>query len=261
MPSLTQHSGSSSGPWKVPGPQAPTVEEFQRRIRLFVGEGQYTESDIVALSPIKISENLFSQMVGFMLKLYAPDDCINLVWEFTRDEHGKAAPHGYGKTQSQAEWLGQDFYDSHEVPQSEAGAWIRMNPISRRGISSKDVKAYRFTLVEFDFLPVAEQLAFFARIKLPIAALVLSGGRSVHAWVRVEAQDSRTYAERVRAIFKSLSVFGIDPANKNANRLARLPGAVRTIGAVGEGIQKLLYLNPDPSSEGLTEHPGGPNAE
>jgi hypothetical protein len=79
--------------------------------------------------------------------------------------------------------------------------------------------------------------------------------------VRVDAQDSKAYTERVNAIFKWLRAFGIDQANKNPNRLARLPGAVRTIGAVGEGIQKLLYLNPDPSSEGLTQHTGAPHAE
>jgi|ERR1044071_426054 hypothetical protein len=253
MPSLTQQEGSTSGPRRNQCPSdAPTLEEYQRRIQLFLGESRCTEADIAAQSPVRILDEPFGQTVFFLKNLYDINDQINIVWDYTPNGPDKAAPTGYGKTQSMGEWVGRDFYNTHEVPQSAAGAWIRMNPLNGQGISNRDVESHRFTLVEFDFLPVEEQLAFFARIKLPIAALVLSGGRSVHAWVRVGASSAKIYTERVNAIFKWLRAFGIDQANKNPNRLARLPGAIRTIGAVGQGIQKLLYLNPNPSSEGLT---------
>ena len=47
--------------------------------------------------------------------------------------------------------------------------------------------------------------------------------------------------------------FGVDGKNKNPSRLSRLPGARRTIGAVGDGVQRLVYLNPQPEQRRILE--------
>lgn len=138
-----------------------------------------------------------------------------------------------------------------QVPQSEAGCWIRINPLDGEGIGNKNVTVFRYALLEMDSVPLDLQLAFFARIELPIAAIVKSGGKSVHAWVKVDCLDATSYTDTVGRLYALLAVFGIDQSNKNPSRLARFPGATRQIGRVGDGAQELLYLNPNPTGQAI----------
>lgn len=120
----------------------------------------------------------------------------------------------------------------------EAGAWIRINPTS--GSSNKDVTRYAYSLVESDSLPIEEQKKLLINMRLPIVAMVESGGKSVHAIVRVDAEDLAEYKQRVSFLYDWLSKhqFIVDEANKNPARLSRLPGAMRN----GK-IQKLIATN------------------
>lgn len=120
----------------------------------------------------------------------------------------------------------------------EAGAWIRINPTS--GASNKDVTRYAYSLVESDSLPIEEQKKLLINMKLPIVAMVESGGKSVHAIVRVDAKDLTEYKQRVSFLYDWLSKhqFVVDEANKNPARLSRLPGAMRN----GK-LQKLIATN------------------
>ena len=173
--------------------------------------------------------------------------------EFAANRDGKLVPTGYGTTRASAEWVAR-WTERRVVPQGEAGCWIRLNPTDGTGISDANITAFRVALIEFDEVPLETQLAFFAKIRLPIAALVMSGGKSLHAWVRIGAPDAATYKALVGELYSALGRFGIDPANKNPSRLARLPGARRRdAGARGDGIQKLLYLNPSPTGKSITE--------
>lgn len=120
----------------------------------------------------------------------------------------------------------------------EAGAWIRINPTA--GASNKDVTRYAYSLVESDSLPIEEQKKLLINMRLPIVAMVESGGKSVHAIVRVDAEDLAEYKQRVSFLYDWLSKhqFVVDEANKNPARLSRLPGAMRN----GK-IQKLIATN------------------
>jgi hypothetical protein len=79
--------------------------------------------------------------------------------------------------------------------------------------------------------------------------ILTSGGKSVHAWVRINAPDRASYRSKVGQMFALLERFGVDQANKNPSRLSRLAGAQRRIGVTGDGRQRLLYFNPDNNSE------------
>jgi len=182
--------------------------------------------------------------------LYAPDDNINIVCQFTVSEKGKANPKGGGKTLARDEWV--KWFKTKGIPRSEAGAWIRMNPCSDTGtgkggaIQDCDIQSFRYLLLESDVLSVERQLSLYARLKLPIAALLSSGAKSIHAWIKIAAATSEAYTENVLRILSALKPFGFDQSNKNPSRLSRLPGAKRGIGAVGDGLQQLIYLNPAP---------------
>ena len=106
------------------------------------------------------------------------------------------------------------------------------------------VAAHRFAVLEMDKASMAEQLAFWAAVKLPVAALIHSGGKSLHGWVRVDCADASEWARDVAGrLFPAYFVpMGFDPACSNASRLSRMPGHVRA--DTGQ-VQRLLYLAPD----------------
>lgn len=213
-----------------------------------VGDYTCTKSELMEMSPVQIPMDSTEQMICALEALYDPADKINIVGNCHKETESKAVPIGYGKTHPQSTWVrGRRVY----VPKDQGGAWIRMNPTNGEGISDKDIVDYRYALVEFDDVPMDTQLAFFAKINLPIAMLVHSGGKSVHAWILINAPDIHKYREMVAKVYALLAKFGIDTANKNPGRLSRLPGAVREIGAVGGGKQELLYLNPTPKWEAI----------
>lgn len=120
------------------------------------------------------------------------------------------------------------------------GAWIRFNPLDGKGAADRNVTAFRYALVESDVLPIQEQLAAYQKLELPIACLVHSGGKSVHAIVHIDAPDESEYRKRVLFMYSFLSAHGltVDQANKNPSRLSRLPGVLRN-----GNRQKLLAVN------------------
>lgn len=184
--------------------------------------------------------------------LYLGNESLNIVCKFI-EEGGKAKPSGPGRIMTRDKWV-EYVRSSSGVPQSKAGAWVRPNPCTPQGsghtgaVTDSDVTAWRFLLLESDVLPLESQLALFSKLKLPIAAVIMSGGISAHAWVKLDAKSAASFSETGRRILSALEPFGIDQANKNPSRLSRLPGAVREIGGVGEGVQELLWLNPGRSA-------------
>lgn len=104
-------------------------------------------------------------------------------------------------------------------------------------------------------------------MNLPIKAVVWSGGKSLHAFIKIDAGTDRAlYNERVRKLYDFLESknMDIDKANKNPCRLSRIPGFFR-----GDDMQYLvaremgtkdwdeferLYLNKRQSSEAVAEN-------
>ena len=111
----------------------------------------------------------------------------------------------------------------------EVGGWIRFNPLDGDGVKNENVTKFKYALVESDTLPIAEQDIIFRKLELPIAALVHSGGKSLHAIVRVDAADYDEYRKRVEFLYDFLEKQGvsIDKQNRNPSRLSRMPGLTR----------------------------------
>ena len=111
----------------------------------------------------------------------------------------------------------------------KAGAWIRFNPLDGNGIKNENVTSFRYALVESDSLPLEKQNALIRELQLPVAALVYSGGKSIHAIVRIEASDFTEYKKRVEYLYSVCGKNGliVDTQNKNPSRLSRMPGVVR----------------------------------
>ena len=111
----------------------------------------------------------------------------------------------------------------------EAGAWIRFNPLDGKGGKNENITDYRYALVESDSMDLAKQNAIIRELELPVACLVYSGGKSIHAIVHIDAADYHEYRKRVDYLYTICKKKGleVDQQNKNPSRLSRMPGVLR----------------------------------
>lgn len=111
----------------------------------------------------------------------------------------------------------------------EAGAWIRFNPLDGKDCKNENVTDFRYALVESDSMELDQQNAMLRELELPIAALVFSGKKSLHAIVKIDAADYREYRQRVEYLYNICKKNGLklDTQNKNPSRLSRMPGVIR----------------------------------
>lgn len=111
----------------------------------------------------------------------------------------------------------------------EAGAWIRFNPLDGKGVKNENVTEYKYALVESDTMDLEKQNAIMRELDLPIAALVYSGKKSIHAIVKVDAANYEEYRKRVDYLYTVCKKNGltVDNQNRNPSRLSRLPGVER----------------------------------
>ena len=206
------------------------------------------EVDTWEASPIRPPNDYRKDAICLLENLYKPGELINFVTDFDLDA-GKARPKGKGETVERDALLAR--WRRRGMPRSEAGGWLRMNPLDGRGVADSNVTVHRFALVECDAIPLGLQLSLIVRLPLPIALITTSARRSFHGWVRIDAESADEYRETVIEMLALLGKFGVDSSNKNPSRLSRLPGVVRRIGAEGDGKQRLLYLNPHPVQKAI----------
>lgn len=111
----------------------------------------------------------------------------------------------------------------------EAGAWIRFNPLDGQGVKNENVTEFKYALVESDTMDLEKQNAIMRELELPIATLVFSGKKSIHAIVKVDAANYEEYRKRVDYLYDVCKKNGlnIDSQNRNPSRLSRMPGVER----------------------------------
>jgi hypothetical protein len=115
--------------------------------------------------------------------------------------------------------------------------------LSKRGDSA--VAGFLYAVAEFDGMDKADQLALWWGFRsAPIVALIDSGGKSIHAILRVDCETRADWERDIEGnLFPSVLVpLGCDPACRNEARLSRLPGHFRR---ERNAWQRLLYLNPE----------------
>ena len=72
----------------------------------------------------------------------------------------------------------------------EAGAYIRFNPLDGKGENNANVTRWKYCLVESDEDSTEKQYGLYKAMNLPIAFLVHSGNKSLHAVVKVDAENN-----------------------------------------------------------------------
>ena len=184
-----------------------------------------------------------AQAIAQLEAMFEPDDYVNVVTKATKNDKGKWVPSGYGKQMRCADLCDLiktvGLEDALGGYNHEAGVWLRVNPMDGRGISDGNVVKCRNALVESDDMSLKDQERMLFEMNLPIVCITNSGGKSLHAIVRVDADGYNHFRDRVDYLHDECQRTGmsIDKANKNPSRLSRLAGIER-----GENEQTLLHL-------------------
>ena len=183
----------------------------------------------------------------YLKTLFKEDEYVGYVVQSVQNQDGKFVPANAGCFDRTA---GELLASLEKYPSdlgatigdwnAEAGAWIRFNALDGKGCKNADVVSFRYALVESDSMDLFEQAKKYEELNLPIAVLVSSGGKSLHAIVKVDAKDYEQYRERVDFLYNYLKENGaeVDTQNRNPSRLSRLPGVTRA----GK-VQKIEAVN------------------
>jgi hypothetical protein len=195
----------------------------------------WTVDRITKASPIEIppEEDLHAEIL--LNYLYSPDEIL-----FIGDRYESAV-------QPVSSWLNIHangaMLGPHIIPNpltGELGVTKSGNPSYR---SDDCVRDFRFAVVEFDGISILKQTAFWGAVDLPVAAIIDSGSKSLHAWIRVDQPNREAWERNVEvALFaQRLVPLGVDAACRNESRLSRMPGFIRP--ETGR-CQRLIYLAP-----------------
>lgn len=124
------------------------------------------------------------------------------------------------------------------------------------------VSAWRYAVLESDHAMECDWLRMLVQLPFPIAAVYSSGGKSLHALLRFDAESKSEWDSLRDALLPVLCPLGADGAALTAVRLSRLPGCLR-YGTSDKGgffqpyatprLQELIWLNPFAQAQPILE--------
>jgi hypothetical protein len=237
----------TSGTFTARTSPTPVVQDGKAALLRIIAQGKIAkEADLRECSPIQLGDEPKSDLVLLLEAHFKQNE---LVWIGDRLKPGIM-----GNTiRTTEEWI------AHYLNGGSTEPLIIINPLNGIPAPTKNgnkttlrgdgnVADFRFCLVEFDNLNREDQLRFWSAAKLPIVALIDSGGKSIHAWLEVsklsKVATSEQWATEIkgRLYDRILTPLGVDGACSNPSRLSRLPGHYR---AEKGRYQRLLWLAPE----------------
>jgi len=256
-----QDNGARIGNWRGSCPVRRPALNPAKMMRgiLAYGEGAQ-DADLWEISPVRLDWPPENDAPELLRLLYAPDEQL-----FVGTRYDAGAEY----VRTVADWRTR-FETGEPVPEH-----IIPNPLTGKPGQTKDGKLsfradscvvrFRFAVLEFDATPAPlcepgkapepwpreSQCQFWAgalAFKWPIAVLVDSGGKSIHAWLKVDQVDAADWEAKVEGelFARFLVPCGVDSSCKNEARLSRTPGHYRS---EKSRFQKIIYLNPNAGKE------------
>ena len=169
------------------------------------------------------------------------------------------------KSQGQLVW-------SHSTPDEKldsivrtntGGAWFLLNPVcgemlwvdrlqKRTRRSEENTTSFRHILIESDSMEIGLWLTILKQLPLPIVSVTLSGNKSAHSIIRLEATSIDQWFTEARAVAEMVIPLGACPGALTAVRLTRLPGVIRRDNG---NEQRLIWLNPHPTPTSIAQFP------
>ncbi|MEI6610964.1 MAG: hypothetical protein WCO53_14650 [Deltaproteobacteria bacterium] len=222
---------------------APVVRDGKAALQKIINQAKIkNEVDLWESSPIRLWEEPKDDASLLLKILFKPDELV-----FIGDRHDADT------IKTAAEWITLFSNGGMTAP------FIIINSLSGIPAPAKsgdkttlrgdaNVTAFKYCMAEFDTISKEDQIKFWSAVKLPIVALIDSGGKSIHAWINVQKMAKVETAEQWQSEIKNrlydkiLIPLGVDAACSNPSRLSRLPGHYRT---EKQAWQKLLWLSPE----------------
>lgn len=179
--------------------------------------------------------NPVAELTTYLKTLFESTENVGYVTETWQNDEGKYLPKkgAFDRTAGQLiqelSKCGGDIGSVIGDYKEEAGAWIRFNPLDGKDVKNENVTDFRYALVESDHTEIDKQYAIVQELELPIACLVHSGKKSLHAIVRIDASSYEEYRKRVDYLYNICKKNGlaVDSQNRNPSRLSRMPGVMR----------------------------------
>ncbi|KQC08182.1 MAG: hypothetical protein APR62_05225 [Smithella sp. SDB] len=237
-----QDTGTTSTQFTALPETKPVVNNGKAALEKILSQSSISEEvDLWELSPNRIYWEPKNDHVNFLTAMFAPAE---LIFIGEREEQGIIGRN----IRSQSDWV--KYFRSGGL----TSPFIIVNPLTGKPALKKggdgetyrgdgNVQSFRYCLVEFDNLAREDQMRFWTSEvvkELQVVALVDSGGKSIHAWIRTEGINTLDdWQQEIRQRFyeKSIIHLGVDSACSNPARLSRLPGHIRD----GK-YQKILWM-------------------
>lgn len=216
----------------VPERTKPTPSTVKNALSAVVTVTNTSELDIINKSPTMIPPGLHHHARLFFQTMFNPDDYIfaahtERISKHHQPNHIKTAKEWADSAPSWNEW------DSiQNVPQFVCISPLTGKPDSQGSYRSGSCRArVPYMLVEIDESPLQDQRDLWMTLILepvPVVALVYSGNKSYHAWIKI---DEPTIEESDKQVYKYYSevfdMLGVDSNKKGKATLARVPGSYR----------------------------------
>jgi hypothetical protein len=208
--------------------KSPTIELLKAAFRegesICIEPAIYTESDLQ--TRLDDDASFEGNFMG---------DCVR------EKEWPPARPSGRSMFKTREQWLkiftkSPDSFAGGGLP----GVFVVLNPFpaGTKQRTNDDVEQFRHVLLEFDTISKEAQWSVIRDSNVPCSAIIDSGGKSVHAWVRVDAGTREQYAARAQKLFEMFETYQPDTNCGNPARLSRLAGARRHV-----AVQSLLAVD------------------
>ena len=202
------------------------------------GAGWHHDDTIQDIPQVRNDYNPLKDITDYLSAVFEPEDKVCIVTTASLDDDGKWKPYGGTMSRTCQQLLDSLTDPAHRdtaivdtigTTNPESGVWVCFNPIDGTARKNSNITNHRYALVESDTQDIETQYALLQDLKLPIRMLVHSGGKSLHAIVRIDAVDKKQYQERVDYLYTVCRRHGlvVDTQDKNPSRLSRLPGFQR----------------------------------
>lgn len=216
-----------------PRPMAPPIRRDEP-VKSFIGK---YEADPFLELPAPMPDGTRE----LLRAAFAPGEGIRIAQAVSNSE-GKEVPKDGGVTLSREEWLRKLDSNDGDVNRfmrtsDRNGIFVSVNPMKIGGSKDSDVTSFRHCLIEWDTFSIEEQWSLIKQSNIPCSVVILSGGKSLHAWINIDAQNRKEFDERVKIVYDHFAEWKPDPKNRNPSRFSRLAGCER-----GKTRQELIAV-------------------
>lgn len=180
--------------------------------------------------PVDLGDPIETSSIDFLKKLFKPGEHVHIRYK-TATEGDSEKRFNSGITKPLEDWIslakqGGGVAQALTTDPS-AEFYVCPNPMLPNGRKDEDIASHRFTVLEFDNLPLEEQNGLLRSCNVPGTFVINTAGRSLHCLVPVMANDRAEFDLRRKFLDEYLAVYKPDQHCKNPSRMTRLPDTLR----------------------------------